>query len=77
MPDEQLLERATELSRILVTRDDDFLVLAGNWNKAARHFSGIVHLVHLVIGRLINDLHLVVEVLPPEEMRDRVIHLPL
>ena len=78
-PDEQLLQRATDLGRIVFTQDDDFLALAPRWNAADRHFAGIVyaHQLRATIGQLVDDLQLIVEVMSEDEIRDRVIYLPL
>ena len=75
--DEELLDRATELGRILVTRDEDFLSIANKWNTANRHFPGIAYLVQITIGRIVNDLHLIVEASKPEELAEQIIYLPL
>jgi hypothetical protein len=78
-PDDLLLQHATELGRIVFTQDEDFLVLGPEWNAAGRQFAGIVfsHQLGVTIGRIVNDLHLIVEAMPAEEIRDRVIYLPL
>lgn len=41
-PDDQLLQRATDLDRIVFTQDEDFLALGPQWNAVGRHFAGIV-----------------------------------
>lgn len=78
-PDDQLLQRATDLGRIVFTQDEDFLVLAPRWNAAGRHFAGIVyaHQLRATIGQLVDDLQLIVEVISADEIRDQVIYLPL
>ena len=40
--DVNLLERATALGMILVTRDRDFARLAGAWQRAERFFLGVI-----------------------------------
>jgi predicted nuclease of predicted toxin-antitoxin system len=40
LPDESLLERATELNRILVTLDKGFHRLAKRWRMSGREFGG-------------------------------------
>ena len=34
--DEAALSRATELERVLVTQDEDFLIISARWQHAAR-----------------------------------------
>lgn len=41
--DAALLDRATQLNRVLFSRDDDLLVLARQRQKAGEHFSGVVY----------------------------------
>jgi hypothetical protein len=77
--DEVILERATLLSRVMVSNDDDFLGIASRWTASDRHFAGLVRLrdQHLPYGKLIEDLLIVAEVYSPEEMIDRIEYLPL
>jgi hypothetical protein len=78
-PDDQLLQHATNLGRIVFTQDEDFLVLGPQWNAAGRRFAGIVfaHQRAVTIGHIVTDLQLIVEAMPPEEIRDRIVYLPL
>jgi predicted nuclease of predicted toxin-antitoxin system len=78
LPDEQLLERATALGRVLVTADDDFLALARDWMRAGRPFAGIVHVrhPHRLIGRLISDLHVYAYAAEPSDLTNQVTFLP-
>ncbi len=50
--DPALLDRATALSRVLFTQDDDLLVEAASRQRAGTHFAGIVyaHQLHVPIG---------------------------
>jgi hypothetical protein len=78
-PDESLFERATSLGRVMVTNDDDFLVIAARWLAEGRHFSGLVRLRDQFVpyGKLIEDLLLIAEAYEPHEMVDRIEYLPL
>lgn len=78
-PDDQLLQHASDLGRIVFTQDEDFLVIGPQWNAIGRHFAGIVyaHQLAVTIGQIVNDLELLVEAMPADEIRDRVIYLPL
>lgn len=77
--DERLLERATDLGCIVFTQDDDFLAIGHDWQKSGRIFSGIVyaHQMRITIGQAIEDLHLISEVMTPDEMRNRIEFLPI
>jgi hypothetical protein len=59
--DEILLERATDLGRILVSHDRDVLKIAKQWQSAGRRFVGSIfaHQQGLGIGRCIDDLELI------------------
>lgn len=78
-PDERLLERATELERVMVTNDEDFLVIASRWLAQGRHFAGMVRLrdQHLPYRKVVEDLSMLAEVYSPAEMIDRIEYLPL
>ncbi|MEL6776074.1 MAG: DUF5615 family PIN-like protein [Cyanobacteria bacterium J06597_16] len=57
IPDSQVLERATELQRVLFSRDDDLLTLARQWQKEGIAFPGVVysHPQGIGIGKLVRD----------------------
>ena len=77
--DNFLLERATELQRVLFTQDDDLLGEAKQRHTQDKHFAGIIyaHQLRTTIGRCVNDLELIANVAEPEEMANRVEFLPL
>jgi hypothetical protein len=79
LEDEPLLERAQVLSRVLVTQDEDFLVIASAWPMAGREFPGIVyaHQLRIGIGQFIGDLEIIAKASVPAQMRNWVEHLPL
>jgi|tagenome__1003787_1003787.scaffolds.fasta_scaffold18959703_1 hypothetical protein len=78
LADDLLLARATELGRVLVTHDKGFLRLASDWAIASRDFAGIAFAVQekLQVGKTIEYLEMIAAVLSPEEMRNRVEHIP-
>jgi len=78
-PDDLLLERATALGRVLVTRDEDLLAVAGQCQRDGRRFAGVVcaHQFRATIGQCVSDLELMARVYEPGDMADRVEHLPL
>ena len=77
--DERLLERATELDRILVTNDEDFPVIATAWLATGRHFAGIVYMTRQQIpyGKAIDDLQLIAEGYSAHELANHVEYIPL
>jgi hypothetical protein len=42
LPDDELLRLATSLSRVVVTQDIRFRVMAENWQRSGRTFAGLV-----------------------------------
>jgi hypothetical protein len=78
-PDDQLLERATELGRPIFTQDDDFLEIADRWQQTGRHFAGVIygHQLRVTVGQAVADIQLICEASAPEELYDTVIFLPL
>lgn len=77
--DEDLLARATELGRVLLTQDDDLLRIAARWQQKDQHFAGLVYAHQLGpgIGQLIDDLELLARCAQDDELASRVIYLPL
>ena len=77
--DNALLERATQLGRVLFSQDRDLLVIANHWLETGREFSGLIyaHQLNITIGRAVRDLELLVQVLAPEDMRNHIEFLPL
>src|ERR1700704_1568915 len=77
--DEGLLERATQLARLLVSEDQDFLTITAAWLAAGRPFSGVayVHRLRVSIGQAIEDLEVIARASEPAEVANCVFHLPL
>lgn len=78
-PDERLLERATEIGRLLFSQDDDLLAVAAAYQQESHAFGGVVyaHQLSAGIGTLVKDLELVATCCTAEELAGRVIYLPL
>ena len=78
-PDPELLDRASELGRVLFSQDDDLLREATARQRDGRHFAGLIyaHQLRISIGRCIDDLELLAKVCEPEDFVDRVEYLPL
>jgi hypothetical protein len=76
--DPDILQRATELQRVVFTLDDDFLAIAADWLESAREFAGVAyaHQLGITIGQAIRDLELMASVLDPDDMRNRIEFLP-
>lgn len=79
LPDEQLLERSTELERVLFTQDIRFKVLAENWQRDGRTFHGLLfgHQLGATLGRFVSDLELIATASDPAEWINVVLYLPL
>jgi hypothetical protein len=77
--DERLLARATELGRVLFSQDKDFLRIAAEWQRQGLFFPGIVFAAQegVSIGRLVEDLELLLTCCEPGDLQDRVTYLPL
>ena len=70
--DEEHLDLATRLDRVIFTQDDDFLRLASD----GREHAGIVYATqHMTIRRIVAGLMLVHQLLTPAEMRNHVEYL--
>lgn len=78
-PDSAVLDRATELDRVLFSQDDDLLAEATRRQRAGEPFSGViyVHQGRATIRACIEDLVLLATLCEPSELRDRVEYLPL
>jgi hypothetical protein len=79
MDDGPLLDRATELDRVLFTQDDDLLREAKRRQQSGVTFAGVIygHQLNVSVGGCISDLELIAVASEPAEWRDRTRHLPL
>lgn len=77
--DPALLERATDLDRVLFTQDDDFLAEATRCQQQGQSFTGVIyaHQLRVSIGDCIRDLELVAKVGEPLDMARQTLFLPL
>jgi len=78
-PDADLLDRATQLDRVIFTFDDDLLAEARKRQRETKLFTGVIyaHPLRISIGRCVHDLELIAEVGGPEDLQNRVEFLPL
>ena len=78
LSDEELLSRATALGCVLLTQDADFLEITARWQRQNISFSGVLFAPQgTPIGRIIEDAELCLAGLTADEIRNRLIHLPL
>jgi predicted nuclease of predicted toxin-antitoxin system len=79
MLDRDLLDRATQLARVMVTSDTDFLIEADYRSKAEIRFSGVIfiHLMAITIGGCADDLEILAGAAEPEDLSNPVQFLPL
>lgn len=77
--DSQVLGRATELQRVLFTRDDDLLLLARNRQQQGTFFFGVIysHPQTTSIGKCVRDLELIAKVCDLNDCISQVQYLPL
>jgi hypothetical protein len=78
LEDENLLDRAGEVGRVLFTRDDDLLAEATKRQRAGVPFGGIVyaHQLRVSIGGCVEDLELIAKAGEPADVMNQVIFLP-
>jgi hypothetical protein len=79
LPDDELLSRATELGRLIVTFDVRFKAMAENWQHTDQPFGGLAyaHPMRVSIGQLVRDLEVIAKATDVEYWRDRIEVLPL
>ena len=58
LPDDDLLQRAAALGRVIFTQDVRFMALAEQWQRAGREFAGLLfgHQLRGTIGQFVQDL---------------------
>lgn len=77
--DPEVLERATELGRVLFTQDKDFFTEAHYRQMVGQSFSGVIYAPQdkATLGQCIADLELLVLAGLPEDFANLVRYLPL
>jgi hypothetical protein len=78
LPDDELLEHASTLGRVLFTYDIRFKAMAEDWQRKGRSFAGLLfgHQQGGTIGQYIKDLELIAQASEPADWRNVVQHLP-
>jgi hypothetical protein len=79
LDDSALLDRASELERVLFTQDDDLLAEAAKRQREGISFSGVIygHQLRVTIGTCVSDLELIAKAGEPKDLANRVEFLPL
>ena len=77
--DDRLLQRATELGRVLVSQDEDLLREGARRLREHQDFSGIVyaHQLRVTVGQMVEDLELIAKATSKEEWSSKIEYLPL
>ncbi len=77
--DRILLDRATELQRVLFSQDEDLLAEANLRQRQRIPFAGVVyaHQLQVSIGTCVRELELIAKIANPEDLAARVEYLPL
>jgi predicted nuclease of predicted toxin-antitoxin system len=77
--DPALLDRATELNRVLFSQDDDLLREANKRQQTGEHFAGVIyaHQLNITVGQCIDDLELIAKATEPDEWLNNAVYLPL
>jgi hypothetical protein len=78
LPDDELLERARLLERVLFTQDIRFKAMAEDWQSRGRQFVGLVfgHQLGGTIGQYVKDLELIAQASELQEWMNTVEYLP-
>jgi len=79
LPDDQLLDRALQLGRILFSRDQDLLAEAAGRMRRGQPFATLIFARQLdvSIGQCLADLEIIAKSATPEEAMNQVVFLPL
>ena len=77
--DVDLLDRATELQRVIFSQDQDFLIEANLRQFNGVSFTGVIYArqTRVSIGDCIRDLEIIAKASEPEDLANRVQYLPL
>ena len=77
--DPVILDRATELERVLFSQDDDFLAEASRRQQEKIKFAGVVyaHKLRVSVGDCIRDLEIIAKAAYHKELANRIQYLPL
>jgi predicted nuclease of predicted toxin-antitoxin system len=79
LDDSDLLDRATQLNRILVSFDKDLLRIAASYQRNEKIFAGVIHSrsLKVSISACVRDLELIAKATNPSDWINKVEYLPL
>ena len=79
MEDAELLDRASELGRVLFTQDDDLLSEGAIRQKRGLPFKGVIyaHQMRVSIGICVHDLEIIAKAGEAEDLLNKIQFLPL
>ena len=74
-----LLDRATELGRVMFSQDEDLPIEAHHRQAKGINFAGVIyaHQMSVSIGNCVRDLEIIAKVSEPEDFANWVQYLPL
>ncbi|MEG4172769.1 MULTISPECIES: DUF5615 family PIN-like protein [unclassified Microcoleus] len=78
LPDDELLERATQLGRVLFTQDIRFRAMAQDWQRQEKQFAGLIfgHQLGGTIGQFVKDLEVIALTSDSDEWMNAVEYIP-
>ncbi len=78
MTDEELLQRATDLGRVIYTQDIRFKAMAEDWQRQSKMFAGLAYGDQSgeTVGTYVKDLELIAKATDPAEWVNVVQYLP-
>jgi predicted nuclease of predicted toxin-antitoxin system len=79
LDDDLLLQRATELGRVLVSQDEDLPREGTRRLREGEEFRGVVyaHQLRVTIGQMVEDLEPIATATSSEEWHGRIEYLPI
>jgi len=79
LDDPKLMDRATELRRVMFSQDFDMLAEAARRQRSGEFFSGLIyaHQMGPGVGRCVADLELIAKCCTSDEFKHYVEYLPL
>jgi Domain of unknown function (DUF5615) len=79
LTDEEMLERATMLGRVLFTQDIRFKARAEDWQRQGKTFAGLLygHQSTGLVGKYVQDLEFIAKASEPKDWENVVDRLPI
>src|SRR5712691_5883047 len=76
LPDDELLETASALRRVVFTHDIRFRAMAEQWQREERQFAGLAygHAEGASIGQYVRDLELIAKASEPDDWQNMVMY---